>query len=497
MPVHDDEITGGQDVLLVDDRIGRNLHSGAMTDLFFDQALLPEGWARDVLVRVDEGGWIVGIEEGARPEGARHVPGVAVPGVPNVHSHAFQRAMAGLTERGSPGGDTFWSWRARMYDFLRTLDPDAVERIAGQLFVELLERGFTAVAEFHYLRNDPRGRPYADPVEMGRRVLTSAERCGMGLTMLPTLYLASDFGAAPPSREQGRFVASVEELVGDIAVLESGASAGSTGSTRVGLGLHSLRAVPTEDLTAVVEAVRAMDASMPIHIHVAEQTREVDGCVAATGSRPVAWLLDNAPVDRHWCLVHATHVDEQEIVSMAASRAVVGLCPTTEANLGDGLFPLAAYASAGGAWAIGTDSHVGRSPAMELRTLEYGQRLVTRTRNVAAGGAARSTGRALLDAAWSGGAQACGRHIGSLASGSRADIVVLDPDHPALVGRSGDELLDSWVFSGDENPVREVLTRGRTVVRDGHHLLRHEIAQDYRAVTRELAIPWTSSPPPG
>lgn len=455
-----------------------------MADLFFDTALLPAGWAQDVRMRVDGGGWIATIEEDTTPQGARHVPGVAVPGVPDVHSHAFQRAMAGLTERGAPGGDTFWSWRERMYGFLESLNPDGVQRIAAQLFVELLERGFTSVAEFHYLRNDAHGRPYDDPVEMGRRILSSAERCGMGMTMLPTLYRSSGFGDAPPTADQMRFVATVEDLLGDIAVLGAGAAAGSV---RIGLGLHSLRAVSPADLAVAVEAARGMDPTIPIHIHVAEQTREVEACLEATGARPVEWLLDNAPVDAHWCLVHATHVDEHELAALAGSQAVVGLCPTTEANLGDGVFPLAAYLEARGRWAIGTDSHVGRSPAAELRTLEYGQRLTARVRNVAAGPQHRSTGRALLDGAWSGGAAACGRPIGRLAPGSRADVVVLDPDHPTLAGRVGDELLDSWIFSGDDNPVRDVLVGGRWVVRNGRHVLADEVAGEYRAVAYELS----------
>ena len=455
-----------------------------MSDLFFDSALLPGGWARDVRVRVDGGGWITEVQQDTAPQGARHVPGVAVPGVPNVHSHAFQRAMAGLTERGAPGGDTFWSWRERMYAFLERLEPEAVERIAAQLFVELLERGFTSVAEFHYLRNDTRGRPYDDPVEMAGRVLSSAERCGLGITMLPTLYRTSDFGGTPAGDGQKRFVATVEDLLGDIAVLGAGASAGSV---RIGLGLHSLRAVPASDLSVVVEAARGMDATLPIHIHVAEQTREVEACVEATGARPVAWLLDHAPVDRHWCLVHATHVDEAEIRAMAGSQAVVGLCPTTEANLGDGVFPLARYLGARGAWAIGTDSHVGRGPAGELRMLEYGQRLTSRTRNVTAGSQERSTGRALLDGAWSGGAAACGRPIGALSVGSRADVVVLDGEHPTLAGRAEDELLDSWIFSGDDNPVRDVFVGGRHVVEEGRHVLAGEIGEEYRAVAHELS----------
>lgn len=454
-----------------------------MTDLFFDTALLPSGWARSVRMTVDDSGAIAAIESDGSPDGAHRLSGVAVPGVPNVHSHAFQRAMAGLTERGSTTGDTFWTWRERMYGFLRRLDPDAVGRVAAQLFVELLEGGFTSVAEFHYLRNDPQGDPYDDPVEMARRILGAAERCGIGITMLPTLYRSSNFGGVPPTEGQWRFVSTVDELLSDISVLSAGAA---SASVRVGLGLHSLRAVGPDELAAAVHGARALDSSLPIHIHVAEQLREVEASLAWSGARPVAWLLDHASVDAGWCLVHATHLDAGEIGDLAGSGAVVGLCPTTEANLGDGIFPLSEYQQEGGRWAVGTDSHVGRGVVGELRLLEYGQRLSRRARNVVAGPGDRSTGRALLDAAWAGGAAACGRRIGRLAEGFRADMVVLDGDHPALAGREEDDLLDAWIFSGDDNPVTDVLVGGRHVVRDGRHLLAEETAAAYRPLARAL-----------
>lgn len=452
-----------------------------MADLFFDIAYLSGSWQENVRLSVDADGWIRGVRVDAVPKGAQHLRGIALPGVPDVHSHAFQRAMAGLTERGSPSGDSFWSWRERMYTFLRTLDPDDVEAIASQLYCELLKHGFTAVGEFHYLRNAVDGRPYDDPVEMGRRILAAATHSGIGVTLLPVLYRNSGFGGAPPGPEQRRFVSSVEHLVGDVLILSQVAPAGQA---RVGLALHSLRAVPPDDLAVAVEAVRESDAGVPIHVHVAEQLREVEACLAFSGARPVEWLLDNAPVDRHWCLVHATHVEPPEITALAESGAVVGLCPTTEANLGDGVFPLGSYMAAGGAWSVGTDSHVGRSPVGELRLLEYGQRLTKGVRNVVAGPHHRSTGRVLLESAWAGGAQACGRALGRLEVGYRADIVVLDADHPSLVGREGDDVLDSWIFSGDETPVRDVIVGGRWVVRDGHHVEETEIASAFRKVAR-------------
>lgn len=454
-----------------------------MPDLFFDTALARGEWARDVRVSVAADGSITELRVGAGAAGAERHTGVAVPGVPNVHSHAFQRALAGLTERGSPRGDTFWSWRERMYAFLQRLRPDDIEAIAAQLQIELLRQGFTAVTEFHYLRNTPDGAPYDDPVETARRIVVAAERTGIGLTLLPTLYLASDFGGAPPTSAQRRFVTTIDALLDDVAALTGPIEA--TGG-RVGLALHSLRAVPPEPLRTAVEALRDRDPTAPVHIHVAEQEREVEACRTSFGARPVAWLLDQAPVDERWCLVHATHVDDAEIAAMAASGAVVALCPTTEANLGDGIFPLAAYQGAGGRWAVGTDSHVGVSPAGELRTLEYGQRLAHRVRNVAAGRRDRSSGRTLLDASWAGGAQASGRPLGVLEEGARADIVLLDPRHPALAGREGDDLLDAWIFAGDETPVRDVMVGGRWVVRDGRHDHQEEVADAYRAVARRL-----------
>ncbi len=454
-----------------------------MTHLFFESALLPGGWARDVRLSIGPDGSIARGVEGARARSSERTEGIALPGVPNLHSHAFQRAMAGLTERGSAAPGGFWSWRERMYAFLQALSPGDVEAIAAQLYVEMLRHGFTAVTEFHYLRNDPRGRPYDDPVETGKRLLAAAEAVGMGITLLPALYRAGGFGGEPAADGQRRFTASPEEILGDVAVL--GALAGP--SARVGLALHSLRAVGPADLAVAVEALRSFDPEAPIHIHVAEQEREVEECLAWSGARPVAWLLDHAPVDERWCLVHTTHVVAEELRGVADSGAVVGLCPTTEANLGDGVFPFAEYAEAEGRWGVGTDSHVSVSPAAELRLLEYGQRLTRRARNVAAGPHERSTGRTLLEEACRGGAAACGRPVGALARGFRADLVVLNPDHAALVGRSGDEVIDSWLFSGEDTPVRDVMVGGRWVVRDGRHPAEEETLAAYRTVAERVA----------
>ena len=457
----------------------------AMTDLLFNSAFLSSGWQTSVRITVSEDGWIQAVTSGASSDGCESVPGIAVPGVPNLHSHAFLRAMAGLAERGSSTTDTFWSWRERMYAFLERLSPEDVEAIASQLYVELLRHGFTSVTEFHYLRNHIDGSRYEDPVEMGRRILSAANQAGIGTTLLPVLYRSSDFGNKPPAPEQKRFVADVDDLIGDLATLRE--STAKNPQYRIGLAIHSLRAAAPEDLARAVSSFRDIDNEGPIHIHVAEQTREVNDCVAWSGGRPVEWLLTNAPVDKHWCTIHATHMTAEEATALAASGAVVGLCPTTEANLGDGLFPFEDYAGAEGNWGVGTDSHVSVSPIAELRLLEYGQRIARQERNIAAGTQDRSTGRALLEHAWAGGSQASGRSTGGLEVGQRADILSLNENHPVLVGRTGDEILDSWIFSGENTPVQNVMVGGKWVIRDGHHEQEEEILNNYATVLRRLS----------
>ena len=456
-----------------------------MPDLHLDQALLPDGWARDVRVGISAEGDFGKIIPGGDREGTRRVAGAVVPGIPNVHSHAFQRAMAGLTECGGTAEHGFRGWRERMYAFLARPSPDDVRVVASQLYAEMLRHGYTAVAEFHYLRNDPEGRPYAVPHEMALRLHEAAAAAGIGLTLLPTLYRVADFGADAPLVEQRRFAATVDEILADGDAL--GRALAGDGNRRVGLALHSLRAVPPRELSEAVAALEAADPTAPIHIHLAEQVAEVRACLSWSGSSPVEWLLGHAPVDARWCAVHATHMTGGETRALAASGAVAGLCPTTEANLGDGVFPLASYLVAGGRWGVGSDSHVSVSPAADLRMLEYSQRLTMRERNVAGGREAHSTGRALLEGAWAGGAQASGRRLGAIRPGFRADVVVLDTDHPALVGRDGDQLLDAWIFSGEDTPVRDVMVGGAWVVEDGRHRGQEQIATAYRAVARRLA----------
>ncbi|MGE0725789.1 MAG: formimidoylglutamate deiminase [Alphaproteobacteria bacterium] len=437
-----------------------------MTSLRFDHALLPDGWAENVRIEVDPAGTIAAVEVGA---GAAHGDrSIAVPGLPNLHSHAFQRGMAGLAERRGEGEDSFWTWRQVMYGFLARLTPDHVAAIAAQAYVEMVEAGFTAVAEFHYLHHRPDGGAYDAPAEMAGAIARGAAESGIGLTLLPVLYAHGGFGGQASTEGQRRFVTDLDRyarLVEDarrrIAPLPDAV---------LGIAPHSLRAVTADLLETALGAHR----SGPVHIHVAEQRKEVEDCLAWSGRRPVDWLIDHAPVGPRWCLVHATHVTPGEVARIAAAGAVVGLCPITEANLGDGLFPVPGFLAAGGRIGVGSDSNVRIDAAEELRLLEYGQRLRDLRRNVV-GPPGGSTGRAIFDACAAGGAQALGRAVGALAPGRRADIVALDPDHPAFAAARGDGWLDGWLFAGDGRCIRDVWIGGRRVVADGRHVARDAV----------------------
>jgi formiminoglutamate deiminase len=445
----------------------------------FDHALLPDGWKRDVRVDVVDG-TIAEVRAGAQRDGAEPVAGIAVPGLPNLHCHSFQRAMAGLAERRGPAHDSFWTWREVMYAFLAALRPDDVEAIAAFAYMEMLEAGFTAVGEFHYLHHDPEGRPYADIAEMGSRIAAAAVQTRIGLTLLPSFYANGGFAGVAGTHGQRRFLTDPDAFIRLFA--RSREIVRGVPDANIGVAPHSLRAVTPHSLRTVVESCDG-----PIHIHAAEQTKEVEECVAALGRRPVAWLLDNHDVGPRWCIVHATHMDDGEIRRLARSGAVAGLCPLTEANLGDGIFPGDRFLSDGGRFGIGSDSNIEIDAAVELRQLEYGQRLRDRARNVLAERAGQSTGRRLYDAALAGGAQALGRHIGLLEPGRRADIVVLAADHPDLAGRSGDLWLDAYLFAGGRRMVRTVLVGGDTVVKDGQHRAHPAIIERYRAVASRLA----------
>ncbi len=449
-----------------------------MAVLFFDHAFLPQGWSTGV--RIDlEGGRIAAVTAQARADGAQHCRGIALPGLPNLHSHTFQRGMAGLAERRGDSEDNFWTWRQVMYHFLGLLTPDDIEAIAAFAFVEMLESGFTSVAEFHYLHHAPDGRPYDNPAELSERIVAAASATGIGLTLLPVLYSASGFGGALTSDGQRRFSNSLDRFL-DLAK-RAEASAGKHGF-EFGVAPHSLRAAPPETLKGLLTAYN----SGPVHIHVAEQTREVEDCVAWSGKRPIEWLFDNVRVDERWCLIHATHTNETEIRLMAESGAVVGRCPITEANLGDGIFAAKAYLEGGGLFGVGSDSQIDIDAPGELRQLEYSQRLGHRARNVLSTRSGSSTGRELYDRALAGGAQALARAAGSLAPGELADIVVLDSEHPNFAHGSADRWLDAYLFTSPANVVKDVFVAGQHVVRDGRHRDRERVEKAYKCVLARI-----------
>jgi formimidoylglutamate deiminase len=448
-------------------------------ELFFDHALLPSGWARDVRISVADGS-IVAVAAGASRAVADRIAGIAIPGVPNLHCHAFQRGMAGLAERRGPAADSFWTWREVMYRFLQRLSPDDVEAIAAFAYMEMLEAGFTTVGEFHYLHHDVDGRPYADLGEMAQRIAAASAQARIGLTLLPSFYAYGGFGGAPPTAAQRRFINDPDRFL-DL-VERSRAAVAALPAACVGIAPHSLRAVTPETLRAVCRATP--DGS--IHIHAAEQMREVEECVAALGRRPVEWLLENVALDSRWCVIHATHTTDAEIKALAASQAVAGLCPITEASLGDGIFDGASYLTAGGRFGIGSDSNIQIDAAAELRQLEYSQRLLRRARNVMTLQVGESTGRRLLATALAGGAQALQRPIGTLVTGSRADIVVLDDDHPDLAARAGDQWLDAWIFVAGKSAVKAVLAGGETLVEARRHVQRSAVEARFKAVVARL-----------
>ncbi len=454
------------------------------TRIFAETALLPAGWANNVLFEIDADGDLSAVTPDSAAGGASVVRGPVLPGMPNLHSHAFQRAMAGMAERAANPEDSFWTWREVMYGFVGKISPEQLHAIAAQLYVEMLKAGYTAVGEFHYLHHQPDGTPYANPAETSEQVIAAAELAGIGITHLPVLYGFGGFGGQPAGEGQRRFLHDAADFVALIETLMR--DHGGKGNVRLGIAPHSLRAVTRESLKVALEGLAAQDERAPVHIHIAEQTKEVEDCLAWCGRRPVEWLLDEQPVNRRWCLVHATHMTEDETVRLAASGAVAGLCPTTEANLGDGLFNAPQYLAEGGAWGIGSDSHISISPIEELRWFEYGQRLVARRRNVLRAEAEGHIGAGLYRSALAGGAQAMGREIGRLEKGARADLVVLDPDSPLLAGMSGDMLLDALVFSGNVTAVRDVMVGGAWSLREGRHDREDEIAARYRSTLKEL-----------
>jgi formimidoylglutamate deiminase len=454
----------------------------------------PSGWLSPGFVEVEADGRIAQISATLPPgwDGHERISGFVLPGMANLHSHAFQRGLVGRTERNPDGrADSFWTWRALMYRLAARIDPESLAAIATQLYVELLEAGYTSVGEFHYLHHDQNGRPYGDPTLLSQAILEAATNTGLGLCHLPVYYQSGGFDR-PADPLQARFLhPDPEVFLRFWQLLQPQVKA--AGAT-LGVAPHSLRAVPEAALFRLLDGIQALDPEVRVHLHIAEQEAEVAACLAHHGQRPVAWLLGHAPVGRTWCLVHATQLAPAEIVPLAKSGAVVGLCPTTEANLGDGIFPGVEYLEVGGRFGIGSDSHASVGLSEELRLFEYGQRLRDRRRNLlgSPGLAGGSVGRRLYDGAVAGGAQALGRGASCLAVGEPADLIRLDPEHPRLLGHGPDTILDAWIFGSAEAAIRDVWVGGRRVVREGRHFLREKAARAFREVVHR-ALPEASA----
>lgn len=433
-----------------------------MATYFATRALLADGWRNNVTLSTDATGQISAIVPDSAPGDATLLHGAVIPAIANLHSHAFQRAMAGLAEVAGDPQDSFWTWRDLMYHMVQRLSPEQVGDIATHLYIDMLKGGYCQVAEFHYLHHDPQGKPYADDA-MLQQLMAAADTAGIGQTLLPVLYSYSGFGSQPASEGQRRFIQQT-----DAWLQQQQRVAGWCHEKPLfnhGICFHSLRAVSEAQMQAVLAAC---PQDVPVHIHVAEQEKEVNDSLAWSGERPVAWLLNRFNVDQRWCLIHATHLDDDEIQRLAASGAVAGLCPTTEANLGDGIFPAVDYIARGGRWGIGSDSHVSLSALEELRWLEYAQRLRDRRRNRITIPQQPSVGDLLWQQAAQGGAQACGIAGGELAVGKRADWLVLEQD--AFLGSVNTaSLLNRWLFAGQRAQIRDVFVAGRQVISEGHH----------------------------
>jgi formimidoylglutamate deiminase len=448
-----------------------------------DTALLPQGWARDVLIEVEPSGNIAGVAADAKSGQAEPIHGIVLPGMIDLHSHAFQRALAGLTQRLGADAASFWTWRDTMYAFAQKITPDEQRAIAAQLYVELIKGGYTSVVEFHYLHHAPDGRRYAEPAAMSVALHEAALEAGIALTLLPVVYMQAGVDGSPLAEAQRRFALDPDgwvQLAGNVQKVFA-----DDPNRRLGLALHSVRAVPQPAISAAVAAVREQPGNLPIHIHLAEQPKEVRDCLERLNRPPLRVLTEAADLDHRWCLVHGTHLTAEERATVAHRQAVVGLCPSTEADLGDGIFPLAEHLAHGGQFGIGSDSNMSTDAAGELRLLEQGQRLGELRRVAAASPAQPHVGPALWGAALLGGAKAAGRPAGRITPGFRADLVVLDPEHPSLFAKSGDVLLDSHLFAPG-SAVRDVMVGGTWSLRAGHHAAEPSVARSYRRAMQRL-----------
>jgi formimidoylglutamate deiminase len=450
-----------------------------MAAIFAKQALLHSGWANDVLVDVD-GGLISNITPNSMITSAGVAVDTLLPALANVHSHTFQRSMAGMSEVRAKGRDNFWTWRDLMYWFVDRLTPEQIEAIAALAFMEMQEAGFGSVGEFHYVHHQKGGAHFADVAELSNRIFAAAKDTGIGLTHLPVLYSFGGAGKAPLATGQLRFGNTVDEFWNLFEQAQKNLF-GMPADFQMGIAPHSLRATSPEDLKELLSAHKRG----PVHMHIAEQTKEVEDIKAWLGATPVEWLLDSFHVDASWCLIHATHMSVTETTAFARSGAVAGLCPITEANLGDGPFNGPGYLNAGGVFGIGSDSNIQISVVAELCALEYSQRLRDRARNIMVVGEG-SVGHTLYTGAAKGGAQALGRNAGEIAVGKLADLVGINSDAPALCALNTEQLLDGLVFVAKDNVITDVWSAGRHSVKGGAHINRPVIIANYKKAIASL-----------
>ena len=468
-----------------------------MKKYYAENILLSGGWATDKTITIEDG--IITAITSDKESGANAFSGTVIPGMINCHSHAFQRAFAGFSEQGSEGQDSFWTWRKIMYKFLAQLNHDDAQVIAQQLYIEMLKMGYTRVAEFHYLHHDINGNTYSKNesesnlenqsqnklATMAHAIFKAAKNSGIGLTMLPVLYQYAGFGQQKPNEGQKRFINSTlqfNQLVSDCFDLTQ-----KYPNTNIGIAPHSLRAVDKESIMQAVGHVRSLDNKAPIHIHIAEQQQEVTDCLQHYSKRPVQWLLDNIKLDENWCLIHATHINEQEQQGIVASKAIAGICPTTEANLGDGIFPTTEFLALNGTFAIGSDSHISVNPIEELRWLEYAQRLTKQQRAILAAPDTASVGQNLWHKAATGGAQSTNSNTGVLSVGKQADLLVLDEKQTSLFANKNSHLLDSVIFASQKNTVKDVMVNGHWVVQNGEHAQEQSSAENFAKLLTRLS----------
>ncbi|TQV77117.1 formimidoylglutamate deiminase [Aliikangiella marina] len=452
--------------------------------LYAESVLLGNHWNSNKLILINDKGIIESIQDGTKSE-ADEVAGTVIPGMVNCHSHAFQRAFAGFSEYRGNQADSFWSWRDIMYRFVAQMTPEDAHVVAKFLYLEMLKAGYTCVAEFHYLHHQVGGRLYDDPAEMSLQIVNAAESIGISITHLPVLYTYAGFGYQAPSQAQKRFIHQIDEYC---QLLESlSVSLKNKPTVNLGIAPHSLRAVSQEQLTQIVPFIRKLNPKAPIHIHIAEQLQEVEDCVAYYQKRPVEWLLDHCELDANWCLIHATHLSNQETKRLAQSEAVAGICPTTEANLGDGVFPTQSFMEQGGRIALGSDSHIAVNVADEIRTLEYGQRLTTHQRAVLSSAECPSVGQNIFVHSAQSGADSVAQNVGALAVGKRADLIILDDKHPSLFAKHPRFMLDAAIFACHSMPIEGVMVAGKWVIQDGVHPEENQITNDYLQVIKRLS----------